>query len=122
MSSRLCRLAVSALFSLIALALVSCNYREPWMYIDVVNNSGGELRNVEVDYPGGSFGLSLLNNEQTHRELVQVNGPCVFQLKMENHEGLKKITKNMDFGDKCPKEVSFNVGPNMLIDGTVVQP
>lgn len=122
MPKRLLRSTVVAAFALVTFALAACNYTKPWMHIDVVNNSGAEIRNVEVDYPGGSFGLYLLGNEQTHREFVQVSGPCIFKLRMADKQGNQKITKGLDFGDKCPNEISFNVGPNLLINGTVTRP
>ena len=55
-----------AVIALLPLALSACT-RQRYIETTIRNESGGELRTVEVDYPGGSFGTTRLSVGQTFR-------------------------------------------------------
>jgi hypothetical protein len=104
-----------------ALLASGCNYVKPIMYIDIANRSGQNMRNLELKYPTGSFGLPELRNEQTHRRMTPMGAPCKFSLAFEDQAG-KKYTGDYDLGAKCPTEVAFEVGAAMNVGVKKVQP
>jgi hypothetical protein len=106
-----------------ALLLVSsgCNYVKPMMYVDLENQSGHPMENLELKYPNGSFGLPELRDQQTHQHMVPIGAPCKFSISFEDQAG-KAYTGDFDFGAKCPAEVAFAVGAGMSVSQRVVRP
>jgi hypothetical protein len=97
---------------LMALGFTACNYTKPMMYINLSNFSGHAIRNVELTYPTGTFGLPELRNDLTHRHMAPIGTPCKFSVKFED-ETAKKYTSDYDLGTKCPTEIAFEVGDGM---------
>jgi hypothetical protein len=112
---------VLACLSLAVLAVSGCNYVKPMMYLNVANHSGRAMENIELKYPGGSFGLPELRNEQTHRHMVPIGAPCKFGIEFEDQAG-KKYVGNFDLGTKCPTEISFEVGAGMSVTEKLDRP
>jgi hypothetical protein len=117
MKRRILSTSIAALFFL----LVACNYSKPSMYVTLTNNSGVTLRNVEVKYPGGIFGMSSLGKDQTNRRLVQITSPCVFTFKFDVETGNAE-PHQFDFGDRCPKEIVFTVESDFSMTRRIAQP
>jgi len=113
--------AVFACLSLVGLAASGCNYAKPMMYVNVANHSGRSMENLEVQYSAGTFGLPELRSEQTHQRMLAFGTPCKFNIKFEDQAG-KKYAETIDFGAKCPTEVSFEVGSGMSITEKLVRP
>jgi len=107
--------------SAVVLASSGCNYVKPIMYIDIANHSGLPMKNLEVKYPTGSFGMPELRNEQTHQRMTPLGAPCKLSLAFEDQTG-KKYSSDYDLGSKCPKEVAFEVGTGMSISEKQVRP
>lgn len=107
--------------SAVVLAASACNYAKPMMYIDVVNNSGHAVENLELQSPGGSFGMPELRSEETHKQMAPFGSPCNFSIAFVDQAG-KKYAQNFDLGTKCPTEVAFEVGPAMSISARRVRP
>lgn len=105
----------------VVLAASGCNYSKPVMYIDIANNSGHAMENLEVKHPSGIFGLPELRDEQTHRHMTPIASPCKFSIEFEDQTG-KKYAGTYDLGAKCPTEVAFEVGPGMSIRERLVRP
>jgi hypothetical protein len=112
---------VLACLTAVTLFASGCNYVKPIMYINVANHSGQPIRNLELKYPTGSFGLPELRNEQTHRRMTPLGSPCKFSIAFEDQTG-KKYTGDYDLGTKCPTEVAFEVGAGMGVNVKKVQP
>jgi hypothetical protein len=112
---------VLACVTAMALFASGCNYVKPIMYIDVANHSGQPMRNLELKYPTGSFGLPELRDQQTHRRMTPMGTPCKFSLAFEDQAG-KKYTGDYDLGATCPMEVAFEVGAGMSVSVQRVRP
>lgn len=112
---------VLAGLSAMVLAASGCNYTKPMMYIDIVNNSGRPMENLEVKHPTGIFGMAELRNEQTHRHMAPIGTPCKFSIAFEDQTG-KKYAQDYDLGAKCATETAFEVGPGMTISERQVRP
>lgn len=112
---------VSACLVAVVLAASGCNYAKPVMYIDIANNSGHAIKNLEVKHPSGIFGLPELREEQTHRHMAPMATPCKFSIEFEDQTG-KKYSGTYDLGARCPTEVAFEVGPGMSISERLVRP
>jgi hypothetical protein len=111
----------SLLLLLAALALLAgCNYAKKIVYVEIANRSGQPMRNVELKYPSGSFGLAELRGDQSHERMVPAGSPCAFELNFENSG--KKFSQKADFGAQCPLRVGFDVGEGMKISSRVVKP
>lgn len=98
-----------------------CNYLKPIMYITIANHSGHPMKNLELTYPTGTFGLPELRNEQTHRHMAPIGAPCKFNIAFEDPTG-KKYVESYDLGAKCPTEIAFEVGAGMSISEKLVRP
>lgn len=101
--------------------LAACNYAKPGMYVTLTNSSGITLRNIEVDYPGGIYGMASLANDQTNRRLVQLSPPCTFTIKFDT-DTVKTEPHKFDFGDACPKEIVFTVDNTLSVTRRIAQP
>jgi len=91
-----------------------CNYIEPVMYVEIANRSGQKMENLVVQYPRGTFGLSVLGDQQTHRRMLTLGEPCKFTITFQDPSG-KTQSSEFDLGTKCPTEEFFNVGPGFRI-------
>lgn len=56
------RALLAACAALLAVGLLACSQR--YIEFTLSNQSDAQLRTVEVDYPGGSFGATMLNPGQ----------------------------------------------------------
>jgi hypothetical protein len=112
-----------ALFCLPCALLVSnsCNYTKPVMYIDIANRSGHPLENLEMKHPSGTFGLSMLRDQQTHQHMAPLGSPCKFTLAFDDQAG-KHHVGDYDLGAKCPTEMVFEVGAGMRVSQRTERP
>jgi hypothetical protein len=72
---RLKALSIAAAVSL-CLGLSAC--RSPYVETSIINHTGGTARLVEVDYPGGSFGIQQIAEGATYRyhfKILESAGP-----------------------------------------------
>lgn len=116
------RTALVVLLTALAISLAACNYRKPHMYVTLSNSSGKTLRNVEVDYPGGVYGMNLLGDDQTNRRLVALTPPCKFTVKFDIEAGTHADPHPFDLGEQCPKEVIFTVERDLSVSRRIAQP
>lgn len=105
----------------VMLASAGCNYAKRVMYLQVVNRSAEPMRNLEVTYPTGAFGLYELRNEETHRHMVPVGTPCKFRIAFEDQRG-KAYASEFNLGSKCPNEIAFDVGEDLKVTERQVRP
>ena len=77
---------VSLAISLLLIAgLVGC--RSHVIQMEVVNQSGGVIRNLEVRYPGGSYGLAAMSPGQRHVYRIKSFHPAAIQLDYIDSSG-----------------------------------
>lgn len=95
----------------------------PGCTIRVDNQSGGTMRNLEVSYPGGYFGIPTLGAEQIHMRWVQskTDKGCHFTVKFEDANGKQYASPEFDFAQACPIEVAFRVSPNHSVTSQVLK-
>jgi hypothetical protein len=68
-------------------ALLVSGCRSHGVIVTVRNHSGAEVRNLEVQYPGGSFGRSLLKNDESYTYRVKVLRPGTVTVAFEDPRG-----------------------------------
>ena len=111
------KLAIAALL-IFTVCSSACWRTKQQMYSTLMNHSGAALVAVEVDYPGGSYGIPQLAPGDIHRKWVAVTTPCTYTIHFEDSKGKSYQSKPMEFGqDKCPAEIVFTVDTSMNITG-----
>jgi hypothetical protein len=96
------------------MVIAGCNYTKPVMYVNLANNSGEAIRNVELKYPTGIFGLPELRSGLTNSRMVPKGEPCSFAVFFEDARHAEH-KQTFELGAKCPMEVEFNVQPGFAI-------
>lgn len=105
-----------------ALLLSSCGFRnKPAMYLTVSNGSGDTIRNVEVNYPGGTYGVPSLANGSSNRRNVALSGACKVTVKFETKDGKQVASKPFELGQKCPPEILVDIDSAMNVSAKAVQ-
>ena len=98
--------------------MVACNYAKPVMYVDIVNNSGHAIQNLEVQHPTdrgpGQFGLPALRSEQRHQHMIPIGTPCHFRVQFDDESG-KHYAQEFDLGQQCPTQVVFELDAGMKV-------
>jgi hypothetical protein len=106
-------------FSVLLLSLITltaCWSSKQQLYTTVTNQSGITLRAIEVNYPGGSFGIPELKPGTSNRKWVFVTPPCTYTLNFEDANGKQFHSKPVDLGkDKCPAEVALTIDSSMNV-------
>ena len=112
---------LAAATAMLLMAIAGCNYTKPVMYVNLMNNSGEAIRNVELKYPTGIFGMPELRSGLTKSRMVPKGEPCSFAVFFEDtHRTEHK--QQFELGAKCPLEVEFNVGPGFVISEKTLRP
>ena len=107
-----------ALPLLLALSLTGCWSSKQQLYTNVVNQSPIPLEAIEVQYPGGSYGITVLKPGEANRKWVFVTSPCTYTLKFEDESGKQYQSKPIDLGkNKCPSEVVLTIDSKMNVTG-----
>ncbi len=76
-----------ALFLPLASALFVSGCASRVIQVTIENRSGGTLRNIEVEYPGGSFGLATMEQGGTYRYPIKPQRKGPVQIRYVNDEG-----------------------------------
>jgi len=106
-----------ALPFLLLLLLVSCSqYIKPRVVIDLANQSQAAIKNVEVDYPGGTYGFSVLASGGVNHHTAEIDHQaCVFTVKFEDPAGHQLGGQPLKLGNPCPAKVSIVVDAQMAV-------
>ena len=74
---------------LLCVALASCTsrLRSPGVTITTVNNSGNPVNAIEVDYPGGSYGIGSLRPGASHVRWIKVTGNAPLRIVFVDNHG-----------------------------------
>jgi hypothetical protein len=104
------------LLLLCGLSLSACWGTKQQFHTTVTNHSTLTLRSIEVDYPGGGYGIAELAPGQSNLKWVFVTPPCKYSMRFVDEHGQQYASKTVDLGnDKCPPGVSLDVDASMNI-------
>ena len=83
------RKTIIAVASVWLLLLTGCTFQSHVIYVSLVNKGQSEARNIEVRYPGGSFGVSSLPPGRTYEYRIKpfYDG----SVEVEYHYGAAKV-------------------------------
>ena len=81
--------AHAALVLFLCGALVGCKdrLRSPGVTITTVNNSFSPINTIEVDYPGGSYGIGSLAAGGSHTRWIKVTGNAPLRIDFVDRQG-----------------------------------
>lgn len=100
------------------ITLTACWSSKQQLYTKVTNQSGTTLRAIEVNYPGGGYGIPELKPGDSNRKWVFVTPPCTYALNFEDANGKQFHSKPVELGkDKCPAEVALTIDSSMNVSG-----
>jgi hypothetical protein len=104
-------------FSLLCVLFLSaCWGTKQQFYTTVTNHSGLTLRSLEIDYPGGGYGIPELAPGQSNQKWLFVKGPCKYSMRFVDEHGKQHASETVELGkDKCPVGVSLDVNASMNV-------
>jgi hypothetical protein len=98
------------------LFLTACWGTKQQFYTTVVNHSPLTLRSIEVDYPGGGYGISELAPGRSNQKWVFVKGACKYSVRFVDEHGKQYASKTLNLGgEKCPTGVTLDVDASMNV-------
>lgn len=104
----------AALFaSLISLA---CWSHKQQFNTTVINSSTGTLHSIEVDYPGGSYGIGELAAGASNQRWVFANGPCQYTVRFVDRQGKQYSPKALEISKTpCPAGITLTIDASMNV-------
>lgn len=96
----------------------------PGCTIRIDNQTGNTMRNLEVSFPGGSFGIPTLGADQIHMRWVAAKPEkgCHFVVKFEDNGGKQYVSHDFAFEQQtCPIEIAFRVDANHNVSSQVTK-
>ena len=102
---------------LLMLLLTACwDYVKPRVAIDVTNKSHEAIRNIEVNYPGGTYGINSLDVYAVNHHTAEIDKKgCIVNVKFEDATGHAMGGKQMNLGETCPSKISLTVDAQMAV-------
>lgn len=102
---------------LLMLSLTACwEYVKPRVSIDVTNKSHEAIRNIEVDYPGGTYGIPSLDVYAVNHHTAEIDRKnCVLKVSFEDSKGHAMGGKDFNLGETCPSKISVVVDAQMTV-------
>ena len=110
-----CKLAIFAAFSLALLSLACWSHKQQYD-TTVINNSTGALHSIEVDYPGGSYGIGDLAAGASNHKWVFASGPCQYTVRFVDQRGKQYSPKTFDISKApCPDGITLTIDSSMNV-------
>jgi hypothetical protein len=101
---------------LASLLLIACWSHKQQFYTIVMNNSAGALHSIEVDYPGGSYGIGDLATGASNQKWVFASGPCQYTVRFVDQHGKQYSPKPIDLSKgPCPQGVTLTIDASMNV-------
>lgn len=98
------------------LSLSSCWKSKQQFYTTVTNHSSLALRSIEIDYPGGGYGIPELGPGQSNRKWIFATGTCKYDIHFVDEHGKPYAPKPVELGSgPCPTGVSLDVDASMNV-------
>ena len=105
-------------FSLaLALMILGCGYfHQPGLTVEFVNQSDSTLRNVEIDFPGGTFGMPSLPPGGRATRWMKITGSGPLKSAYFDSAGEHRLDAiNLAGGDSGAIEVDFQNGGQVAV-------
>jgi hypothetical protein len=80
---------VLALLVFCALVLAGC--RSHVIAVTITNNGSDAIRNIEVQYPGGSYGINRLEPGRSHTYRIKPFSAATMQISYEDAAGKQQV-------------------------------
>lgn len=96
----------------------------PGCTIRVDNQTGNTMRNLEVSFPGGYFGIPTLGADQIHMRWVAAKPEkgCRFVVRFEDNVGKQYASHDFGFEQQtCPIQIAFRVDANHSVSSQVMK-
>src|SRR5512146_1066003 len=104
----------AALFA--SLLSTACWSHKQQFHTTVINDTGGALHSIEVDYPGGSYGIAALPAGESNQRWVFANGPCHYAVRFVDAAGKQYAPDAIDISkSSCPSGVTLTIGNSMKV-------
>src|SRR6266704_5251469 len=96
---------------LLTLSLTACwDYVKPRVAIDVTNKSHEPIKNIEVNYPGGTYGIPALDVYAVNHHASDIDKKnCVITVKFEDSTGHAMGGKQINLGETCPSKIALTI-------------
>jgi hypothetical protein len=65
---------------LLVIALGCAGYKSPGITLNVMNDSGAVIHNIEIDFPGGSYGIASLRAGERRSRWVRLIGSAPLKI------------------------------------------
>ena len=96
--------------------LPSCWKSKQQFYTTVTNHSSLTLRSIEVDYPGGGYGISELAPGRSNQKWIFANGPCTYSIRFVDEHGKQYAPKPLELSkEPCPAGIALDVDGSMNV-------
>ncbi len=110
------KLIVLPALLLASLLLSACWSHKQQFHTVVINNSAGALHSIEVDYPGGTYGIADLPAGASNHKWVFANGPCQYSIRFVDASGKPYSPKPIDISKgPCPEGITLTIDPSMNV-------
>jgi len=97
--------------------LAGCGYfRQPGLTIEFANHSADTMRNLEIDFPGGSFGVADLPPGGRGSRWIKVTGNGALKADYFDSAGEHRLDAiNLARGDSGILEIVFQTGGQLSV-------
>ncbi len=100
----------------LALLSISCWSHKQQFHTTVINETGGVLHSIEVDYPGGSYGIATLPAGESNQKWVFASGPCRYTIRFVDAAGKQYSPDAIDISKaSCPPGVTLTIDPSRKV-------
>ncbi len=98
------------------LLFLGCWGHKQQFHTTVINNSSGALHSIEVDYPGGSYGIGELAAGASNQRWIFANGQCQYTIRFVDKQGKQYSPKAIDISKgPCPQGVTLSIDAAMTV-------
>lgn len=103
----------------VCLLSVACWSHKQQFYTTVTNHSTGALHSIEVDYPGGSYGIDDLAAGASNQKWIFASGPCQFTIRFVDQHGKQYSPKAIDISKMpCTGGITLTIEASMNVTAT----
>ncbi len=112
------RLSLIALFFALTICSACWGHKQQF-YTTVTNNSAVALHSIEVDYPGGGYGIAQLSPGASNQKWIFASGACRYSIRFADEHGKQYSPKPLDLSKAdCPPGVTLTIDASMNVSGS----
>ncbi len=98
------------------LTICGCHFVKPRVAIDLTNKSHEMVKNIEVNYPGGTYGLTKLDIYATDHHMAEIDPQkCVLKVKFEDTTGHEFGGDEILIGQPCPDRIRLVISDQLKV-------